>query len=197
MSTELSTLNPTTELTDLDNALRELKRRVSNNDDEELVDGVNSLASKLRRVAENKIDRILEQQADGVDVDGRAFSSISTALEKIARAVDTMSKRKRDRIEEQNQIVHAELERIKALRNGNDLSDIAKIIFPYQGVNRKTASPVLNMLNSAKVIVDTAIDADVEEIIDEEEINKYTRIDVANTSDTNAISSSVAESSPL
>ncbi len=157
-----------TELGKLDEAVRKLKNIIEEDDDAELAELTRSLALELGKAAKKKMSCIRERQDNGEDVDGRAFSPVSTALEKIGRALEGVSKRKQARVEEARAIVDAEVERVKLERGGNDMSDLARLIFPFQGMNRLTASPVLKQLNAAKVDVGDGIESDMEEVVDED-----------------------------
>lgn len=188
----IAKITPEEELSKLDDALKQLRKLNKQQDGEELAEIADDLARTLGKVARKKLTSIIERQQSGEDVDGRAFGAISTALEKITRTVDSMSKRRRDRIEEQKAIVDAEADRIKTARGGTDLSDIAKILFPHQGNNRRTASPIIAQLNATNVVVDSAIDADCEEIVDEELPMIDNTEDARKPPDTNPLPNSLA-----
>jgi hypothetical protein len=185
------------ELASLDESLKELKRRSKDDDsDVELLELTRNLATQLATAASTKMRKIIAAQEGDEEVDGRAFGPISTALEKVTRTMESISKRKRDQVEIQKSLVDAEVERLRAARGGNDLSDIRKLLFPFQGANRKTASPVLNMLDAANVKVTEVIDAEAEEIFDDD-IDYQGKLgdnssDARRTPDTDALPSCLA-----
>jgi hypothetical protein len=199
MTTAIAPVNSDiqSELASLDESLKELKRRSKDDDsDVELLELTRNLATQLATAASTKMRGIIAQQQNDGEVDGRAFGPISTALEKVTRTMESISKRKRDQVEIQKSLVDAEVERLRAARGGNDLSDIRKILFPFQGANRKTASPVLNMLDAANVKVTEVIDAEAEEIFDDD-IDYQGKLgdnssDARRTPDTDALPSSLA-----
>lgn len=202
MNTVLAPISPVetniqNELASLDESLKELKRRSKDDEsDVELLELTRNLATMLAMGASTKMRKIIEtQQGDG-EVDGRAFGPISTALEKVTRTMESISKRKRDNVEIQKSLVDAEIERLRAARGGNDLSDITKLLFPFQGANRRTASPVLKMLDTANVKIDKIIDAEAEEIFDDD-IDYEGKLgdnssDARRTPDTDTLPSSLA-----
>jgi hypothetical protein len=161
-------INTKDELDKVNDAIRKLQIAVQEDEEMELADLTRDLALGLGKAAKHKIDVIRMNQEEGGDVDGRAFSPVSNALEKIGKALDAMSKRRQGRIDEQKALVHAEIERLKLQRGASMGGDIARLIFPFQGNNRLTASPIIKQLNEAKVDVSAGIDADMEEVVDED-----------------------------
>lgn len=156
------------ELESLDQAVRKLKAIIAEDDDSELAELTRNLALELGKAASTKMRTIRERQDSGEDVDGRAFSPVSTALEKISKAFEATAKRKQARVEEAQSVVHAEVDRIKLERGGTDMSNIGALIFPFQGANRLTASPILKQLNETNVKLDDTIDAEAVEVVDED-----------------------------
>ncbi len=173
MANSISELENQKELARLDSALKDLRRVIDSDDEAELVEIARELSVNLAKAASSKMKTIRERQAKGEDVDGRAFSPVSIALEKVTRAIDSMGKRKKDKVEEQIALVQAETERVKIERGGSDMSDLARLIFPFQGNNRISASPVLKALNETNVKIDEAIDAEMVEVEDETPIDNH------------------------
>ncbi len=160
---------PVGEFANVDEALRKLKNTIETDEEADLADTIRNLAVELTTAASIKMKIIRREQDEGNEnIDGKVFSPIANTLEKATRALGELAKRRQYKVEEQRGIVDVEIERIKVERGGSDGNNITNLIFPYQGANRVTASPVLKVLAEGNIKIDDAIDTEMVEVVDAE-----------------------------
>lgn len=159
---------PIGEFAKVDEALQRLKNTLDDDEEVELANTIRQLAIDLTAASSTRMKNIRERQDSGEDIDGRAFSPVANSLEKATRALGELAKRRQYKVEEQRGIVDVEIERIKVQRGGSDGNNITQLIFPYQGANRITASPVLKALSQGNIKIDGSIDSEMVEVIDAE-----------------------------